>query len=87
MVKANNKKNCFPLDNIKILYNASLVYGSLFRFWIGTKLYVVTSEPADLEIILHHPNCIDKDDSYRFLEESFAAVGLFTIQGEFSQLN
>lgn len=57
-------------------------YGSLYRFWIGTKLYIVVSDASDIEYILHNPNCIDKDDSYRFFEESFATIGLFTIKSE-----
>lgn len=70
-------------ENVKVLLRMSSDYGTLVRFWIGTKLYVVTSEPSDLEVILNHPSCIDKDDSYRFFEEGFATVGLFTIAGNF----
>ncbi|XP_037033787.1 cytochrome P450 4C1-like [Bradysia coprophila] len=69
-----------PQNNLKTLLRLSFEFGTLLRFWIGTKLYVVTSEPSDMEVLLHHPNCIDKDDSYRFLEESFVTVGLFTIK-------
>lgn len=73
----------FPLtENIKNLLRHASQYEALFRFWIGTKLYVVTSDPADLEVILNHPSCIDKDDSYRFFEESFGSAGLFTIKSK-----
>ncbi|KAJ6635617.1 putative cytochrome P450 [Pseudolycoriella hygida] len=69
-------------ENLKALLKYSSKYGTLFRFWIGTKLYVITTEPSDMEVILHHPNCIDKDDSYKFFEEGFGTIGLFTIQGQ-----
>lgn len=51
--------------------------GSLGKFWLGNRLFIYVSDPAQIEAILNHPACIDKGESYKFLVDSLG-FGLIT---------
>lgn len=41
-------------------------YGSLFKFWLGNKLIVYTSDAKHMETILNSPQCVEKGGLYKF---------------------
>lgn len=50
------------------------------RFWLGTHLFVYTDYPNVIEQILNSPDCLDKGQSYRFLN-NVVGSGLITLPG------
>lgn len=52
-------------------------YGSPFRVWIGTRFLVGVADPDDFKIILNNPNCLAKEELYRFLAY-FTGQSLFS---------
>lgn len=50
------------------VYNLSFNYGNVVRVWIGPKLVIFLSDPADVEVILSSNVYIDKSDEYRFFK-------------------
>lgn len=46
-------------------------YGNTVRGWLGTKLLVFLTHPADVEVILNSHVHIDKSDEYRYFQPWF----------------
>jgi cytochrome P450 len=58
-------------------------YGSPLSFWLGPKLFVLTDNPDDVQILLNSPNSMYKDEVYRFMEcFGLNAGGLISISGD-----
>ena len=62
------------------MYNLCAKYKSPFRFWLGTKLFVMLDNVQDIETVLGSPYCLNKEDCYKYVEE-IATEGLFTSPG------
>lgn len=56
-------------------------YGNLSQLWIGPRLFVFIDNPADVELILNSPDCIDKGRSYRFID-TIVGKGLISMKSE-----
>lgn len=50
------------------------------RFWLGNAFFVYTDNPKIAEIVLNSPHCLDKGQSYRFLDYILGG-GLITLPG------
>ncbi|XP_060804887.1 cytochrome P450 4C1 [Amyelois transitella] len=63
------------LQNIKILANrAEKCPSGICKIWIGPSLYVVVTNPQDVQIVLD--SCLEKDYTYKFLR-AWLGNGLF----------
>ncbi|XKL62373.1 hypothetical protein PGB90_002206 [Kerria lacca] len=51
-------------------------YGSVYRLWLGKQLFVVISNPKDMEFFLSRPENLSKSASYKMLEPLFGKTGL-----------
>jgi cytochrome P450 len=59
-------------------------YPSPFKFWLGPKLFIITDNPDDIQILLNSPNSSYKDEVYKFMEEPFklGCGGLISLNGD-----
>ncbi|XP_026328889.1 cytochrome P450 4g15-like [Hyposmocoma kahamanoa] len=67
-----------PVDIMETLQNfsyASFKFNGILRGWLGHLLYIVVTNPVDLEMILK--NCLDKDNLHRFLRNILGNGGIF----------
>lgn len=70
------RNTCKPILNIFFLITEilemalrlSVKYDNVARVWIGPKLLIFLTNPADVEIILGSSVHIDKSDEYRFFK-------------------
>ncbi|KAL3271099.1 hypothetical protein HHI36_021595 [Cryptolaemus montrouzieri] len=44
-------------------------YPNVMKYWLGPKLMIAVTKPEYLQIIMNHPDCLEKDSSYRFLKK------------------
>ncbi|XKL62377.1 hypothetical protein PGB90_002210 [Kerria lacca] len=51
-------------------------YGSVYRLWLGKQLFVVISNPEDIEFFLSRPENLSKSASYKMLEPFLGKTGL-----------
>jgi cytochrome P450 len=73
----------FPTDIIPIMKNLVKQHGSPFAVWLGPKLYVITDNPDDVQILLNAPNSMHKDEVYDFMNcFGLNAAGLISSSGE-----
>lgn len=56
-------------------------WGNLSKLWLGNRLFVYVDNPEHAEIILNAPSCINKGDSYKYIQE-FVGIGLVTAKGD-----
>ncbi|XP_059619192.1 probable cytochrome P450 313b1 [Phlebotomus argentipes] len=42
-------------------------FASPFRFWVGTKPYVIVSQPEDMRTVLNAPECLERGSVYQFI--------------------
>lgn len=56
-------------------------YGNVYRMWIGTHLFIVTSHPDDIEAIVTNPALIDKGNTYSLLQP-WLGDGLLLLGGK-----
>lgn len=63
---------------MKKYVNLFKIYGTHFRFWVGTKPIVAVADPEDIEIVLNSPNCLEKWEAQKYFQ-SFLGQGLGTI--------
>ncbi|GAB0099772.1 Cytochrome P450 [Sergentomyia squamirostris] len=42
-------------------------YRSPFRFWVGTKLYIVVTQPQDMRTVLNASECLERCSVYQFI--------------------
>lgn len=56
-------------------------YGSIAKLWMGTSLFVYIDEPDAIETILNSQLCLDKGESYKFIE-AIGGSGLITLSGK-----
>lgn len=61
--------------------------GTPFGFWLGWRFIIYFTEANDAEIIINHPNSIDKGGVYKYVEELIGGKGLFTSGGNLSIFN
>lgn len=52
-------------------------YGSPLRLWLGNRFLVVIADPQNIGIVLNSPDCLLRDESYRFYRE-FLGESIFT---------
>ncbi|XP_026328888.1 cytochrome P450 4C1-like [Hyposmocoma kahamanoa] len=67
-----------PVDIMETLQNfsyASFKFNGILRAWLVHLLYIVVTNPVDLEMILK--NCLDKDNLHRFLRKITGNGGVF----------
>lgn len=50
-------------------------------FWLGPRFVIYFSDPDDAEIIINHPNSMDKGGVYKYVEEMIGGPGLFSSGG------
>lgn len=55
-------------------------------FWLGPRFVIYFSDAADAEIIINHPNSMDKGGIYKHVEELIGGTGLFSSGGKFMHL-
>lgn len=69
-------------SNKKIIKNVVYLikkYKSPWKIWLGRQLYIVVSEPEDIEVVLN--KALEKAENYNFLT-SLLQEGLFTGPGK-----
>lgn len=42
-------------------------FSSPFRFWLGTKQYIIISQPEDMKIVLNAVECLERGSVYQFI--------------------
>jgi cytochrome P450 len=58
-------------------------YSAPSSVWLGPKLYVLTDNPDDVQILLNAPNSMYKDGVYRFMNcFDLNAAGLISSSGD-----
>lgn len=70
-----------PIEILELALELSKQYTNVGRIWIGPKLVVFLTHPADVEIILGSHVHIDKADEYRFFKP-WLGNGLLISSGE-----
>ncbi|XP_072159667.1 cytochrome P450 4C1 [Bemisia tabaci] len=60
--------NSEPEDILSSMYRLGQNYKSPFRFWLGNRLCIQVSKPADLQIVLNNSKTLGKDEVYKFLQ-------------------
>lgn len=55
--------------------------GSTFAFWLGTRFVIYFADPDDAEIIINHPNTLDKGGIYKYVEDLIGGPGLISSGG------
>ncbi|XKL61640.1 hypothetical protein PGB90_001473 [Kerria lacca] len=65
----------------------SRIYGSIYRLWIGKQLFIILSDPDDVEKFLSRSNHLNKSDTYRLLDTWLGNKGLLTSDGKSVQFN
>ncbi|VVC29239.1 Hypothetical protein CINCED_3A013937 [Cinara cedri] len=53
--------------------------GSLFKIWVCNHLYIVLTDPEDIELVLTNPKLQKKSKEYLVLQESIMGQGIFSI--------
>lgn len=70
-----------PLEILEFAIQLSKMYGNITRGWIGNKLVIFLTHPADVEIILNSHVYLDKSEEYRFFKP-WLGEGLLISSGE-----
>lgn len=52
---------------------------SLFKLWVCNSLYVMLTQPEDIEFVLKNPKLQKKSKEYLVLQESIMGQGIFSI--------
>lgn len=52
---------------------------SLFKMWICNQLYIILTQPKDIELVLTNPKLQKKAKEYLVLQESIMGQGIFTV--------
>lgn len=61
--------------------NYSKIYGNIARGWLGPKLLIFLTDPADVEVILNSTEHLEKPHEYSFFKPWFGE-GLLISKGE-----
>ncbi|KAK9882245.1 hypothetical protein WA026_019761 [Henosepilachna vigintioctopunctata] len=64
-------------DIFATLMNLFQMYPGITKFWLGNKLVIPISQPEYLEIVLNHPDCLEKNFMYNYTK-FFLGNGLFS---------
>lgn len=76
------KKSVLPIaEIIPTMEYHQKTYGSLSKIWLGPKLLVYVDTPKDIETILTSQICLDKGNSYKFIQKVIG-LGLITLRGQ-----
>ncbi|XP_065214565.1 cytochrome P450 4C1-like isoform X2 [Planococcus citri] len=71
-----------------LMYDFAATYGKVFKLWIGKQLFIVLTDPTDIEVFLSSTNKhLDKSDSYRFLDSWLGDTNLLTGDGDIWQIH
>lgn len=54
----------------------------LMRYWLGPKLYVLIRKPEDMQTVLNAPECLNRDDVYKYVT-NLAGNGLVALPGNY----
>nr|CAD7194205.1 unnamed protein product [Timema douglasi] len=68
------------LDFLQSLVRLRNKFGSIFRLWLGSELFIFVSDPKYVETILSSSKLLDKGNNYKFLHRWLGA-GLLTSSG------
>ncbi|XKL61633.1 hypothetical protein PGB90_001466 [Kerria lacca] len=63
-----------------VLNDMCRLHGSVYRLWIGKQLFIVLSNPTDIESFLSRTSNLNKSDSYRTLNLWLGTQGLITAE-------
>lgn len=55
--------------------------GAPFGFWLGPRFVIYFANADDAEIIINHPNSMDKGGVYKFIADVIGGPGLFSAGG------
>lgn len=70
-----------PLELLEML----MYYGDRWdhptRIWLGVNLYVLTADPDHVQMILNAPECLNRDETYKFVQP-LMGNGLVTLPAE-----
>lgn len=54
---------------------------------MGTRFIIYFADPNEAEIVINHPNTIDKGGVYKYIEEMIGGPGLFTSVGKYIKVS
>nr|CAD7588092.1 unnamed protein product [Timema genevievae] len=74
------KMNVNNRDFLQSLVRLRNKFGSIFRLWLGSELFIFVSDPKYVETILSSSKMLDKGNNYKFLHRWLGA-GLLTSSG------
>ncbi|XP_073841480.1 cytochrome P450 4d1-like [Musca autumnalis] len=60
-----------PHEHAEFYLNLVATYGKTLKFWLGPKLFIVLTEPRDVEMVLNDMRFIEKAEVYSVLEPWF----------------
>lgn len=60
--------------------------GTPTGFWLGHRFVIYFTDPDEAEIIINHPNSIDKGGVYVHVEEMIGGPGLFSSGGLYNNV-
>ncbi|XKL61636.1 hypothetical protein PGB90_001469 [Kerria lacca] len=63
---------------LKNFLELSYKYGHIYRLWLGKKLFVILSDPDDIEKFLSRSTHLNKTETYRLLDKWLGNKGLLT---------
>ena len=66
-------------DTFTKFINIVTRYASPVRIWVGPKLYLYIDRPEQIQVILNSPQCLDKENVYKFLS-ILTEEGLLTLE-------
>uniref|UniRef100_A0A1I8MWC1 Uncharacterized protein n=1 Tax=Musca domestica TaxID=7370 RepID=A0A1I8MWC1_MUSDO len=60
-----------PHEHADFYLNLVKTYGKTLKFWLGPKLFIVLTEPSDVEVALNDMRLIEKGEAYSVMEPWF----------------
>lgn len=60
-----------PHEHADFYLNLVKTYGKTLKFWLGPKLFIVLTEPNDVEVALNDMRLIEKGEAYSVMEPWF----------------
>lgn len=74
--------NSSPSEYLKVINGVFDKYGSMVRFWLGPRLYILLKDPKRIQSVLLSQECLNRDDVYEFINLLGDGGGLMTMKGD-----
>lgn len=54
---------------------------SPFKVWLGPRMFVYVDNLSAVETVLQSNDCLDRQESYQYIQEALGVNGIFTLDG------